>query len=236
MHESHTINGTINGLLAKILLIQENAAKHCFKVEFWLTLARAPFFFRGPVVGSLHDASISKNTGDHKTFLFDHHKNEMFLADLGYIGCDHCLVPYKSSRKKKVSNAEHKVNQRVSLIRSRIERSFSHFDKYRFFWGTDHDLSWLKDALQIVLVVVYGLLADEPQYDLDTTINSALRTIDCAKECWCSKGCGVVENVSSRRDHLKDNIEYVPYNPKESKNRKKAYSFLFLIRILNRTS
>ena len=30
--------------------------EHCFKVEFWMTLAGVPFFFRGPVNGTIHDA------------------------------------------------------------------------------------------------------------------------------------------------------------------------------------
>ena len=61
--------------------------ERCFKVEFWLTLAGVPIFFRGPVPGSVHDAKIYKERTTHGAFLFDQHEQEMFLADLGYVGC-----------------------------------------------------------------------------------------------------------------------------------------------------
>ena len=89
-----------------------------------------------------------------------------------------------------------------SWIRSRIERCFAHFDKFRFFHGTDHDITWVKDAVQIVSVAVYGLLASEPQYDFDSEINVHLQNIDDSSFCWCSKGCGLVKPIDQRRDWL----------------------------------
>ena len=54
-------------------------------MEVWLTLAGVLFFFRGPVVGSMHDAKIYKrDTSVRRTPLFTHHQDKMFLVDLGY--------------------------------------------------------------------------------------------------------------------------------------------------------
>ena len=86
----------------------------------------------------------------------------MFLADLGYQGCYHCFVPCKGN--KVFSSTEKKVNKCLSKIRSRVERHFTFLDQFRFFWGTDHDLSWVKDAVQIVLVLMYGSLCVNPQH------------------------------------------------------------------------
>ena len=189
--------------------------QHCFKVEVWLTLAGVPFFFRGPVVGSMHDAKIYMSTSVHRTPLFTHHEDEMFLADLGYIGCAHCLVPYKKTGCG-LTDDEKRVNERISLIRSRIERRFAHFDKFRFLHGTDHDISWVRDAFQIVSVVTYGLLATQPQYVFDSIINLSLKSTSDEGECLCSKGCGVVDGIESCREWLKENIDGVAYEPKKS--------------------
>ena len=180
--------------------------EHCFKVEFWLTLSGVPFCFRGPIVGSYHDAKIYKNTLTHGTPLFDHHNQELFLADLGYIGCDHCFVPYKAPVRGVLTDKQRHFNNVHSWIRSIIERCFAHFDKFCFFHGTDHDRAWLKSALKIVSVAVYGLLAAEPQYDFDGVINSDLKEIDESSFCWCSKGCGIVDPMHSRREWLTEHI------------------------------
>ena len=195
--------------------------EHCFKIEFWLTLAGVPIFFRGPVVGSVHDARIYQDTMTHGTYLFEHHKDEIFLADLGYVGCYHCLVPYKTPNKGMLEDDQLRVNERLALVRSRVERFFAHVDKFRFFWATDHDLSWIKDAVQIVSVLAYGLLAGEPQYDFDTGVNASLRKIDHLNKCWCSEGCEVVEKTGVSRDLLKEHINYVPYEPRKPRKRKK---------------
>ena len=106
-------------------------------------------------------------------------------------------------------------------MRSRVERFFAHVDKFRFFWATDHDLSWIKDAVQIVFVLAYGLLAGEPQYEFDTGVNTSLRKIDHLNKCWCSEGCEVVEKTGVSRDLLKEHINYVPYEPRKPRKRKK---------------
>ena len=136
------------------------------------------------------------------------------MADLGYIGCAHCLVPYKKIGRG-LTKSQKQLNQRISLIRSRIERCFAHFDRFRFFHGTDHDIPWVRDALQIVSVVTYGLLANKPQYDFDSMIYSSLKPKSDEDECLCSKGCGIVECTKARRDWLKEHIHNVAYDPKK---------------------
>ena len=195
--------------------------EHCFKVEFWLTLAGVPIFFRGPVPGSVHDAKIYKERTTHGTFLFDHH-DEMFLADLGYVDCNHCFVPFKAPRKGCLDEHQDRFNRMHSWIRSRIERCFAHFDKFRFCHGTDHDITWVKDAVQIVSVAVYGLLASEPQYDFGSEINVHLQNIDDSSFCWCSKGCGLVKPIDERRDWLKEHIYDVGYVPKKPQHGSKT--------------
>ena len=75
-----------------------------------------------------------------------------------------CTALYPIRKVAVVSTDDEKrVNERISLIRSRIERRFAHFDKFRFLHGTDHDMPWVRDAFQIVFVVAYGLLATQPQ-------------------------------------------------------------------------
>ena len=66
----------------------------------------------------------------------------MFLADLGYVGCNHCFVPFKAPRKGCLDEHKDRFNRMHSWIRSRIERCFAHFDNFRFFHGTDHDITY----------------------------------------------------------------------------------------------
>ena len=58
----------------------------------------------------------------YRTPVFDHHKDDLFLADLGYIGCAHCLVPYRDLTK-----SQKHLNQSISFIRSPIKAMFCSF-------------------------------------------------------------------------------------------------------------
>lgn len=65
----------------------------CRKFEVWCTLQGCPIGFRGPLDGSRHDMAFF---GPDDPLPFDHKEDELFLADLGYIGAAHMLTPYKS--------------------------------------------------------------------------------------------------------------------------------------------
>ncbi len=73
------------------------------KVELWTTVTGVPFAWRGPVSGSHHDTEIMQ-----QPLPFHHRRNELFLTDLGYVGCMHCLTPFKSNEsggKVKLDNS-----------------------------------------------------------------------------------------------------------------------------------
>ena len=138
------------------------------------------------------------------------------------MSCNHCFVPFKTPHKGCLDEHQDRFNRMHSWIRSRIERCFARFEKFRFFHGTDHDITWVKDAVQIVSVAVYGLLASEPQYDFDSEINIHLQNIDDSSFCWCSKGCGLVKPIDERMDWLKEHIYDVGYVPKKPQHGSKT--------------
>ena len=59
--------------------------------------------------------------------------------------------------------------------------------------------------MQIVLVLMYGSLCVNPQYEYATYINRSLKNFNEENECLCSRDCGVAEPIFERRfEDLKD--------------------------------
>jgi hypothetical protein len=198
---------------------------HCYKFEVFVSLLGVPLFFRGPVRGSVHDAALFKKNCVGSRPLFHHHKEEMWLGDLGYIGCEHCLVPYKKSSKSKgLDDTQKSYNDRHGLVRSRVERFFKCMREYRVFQETEHHPQFLKDCAALVLNIMYLTTANAPHYnDCEGNINDGLhreiRTKGSPGICWCSGGCGVMKSV--RQGTLHAEITAMDYNPKKPAKRPK---------------
>ena len=75
----------------------------------------------------------------------------------------------------------------------------------------------VKSAVQIVSAACYGLLATDPKYDFDPSMNLNLKNVK-KSECLCSKGCGIVPDVKPYREHLTSLIHHVPCDPKKPRN------------------
>ena len=170
----------------------------CLKVEFWVDLAGVPIFCRGAVPGSCHDARLFKEppTGEK---LLPHFINEYFLCDSGYEGCPHCITPYKKHPHEELTEEQKYFNDRLALVRSRVERFFSFLDVFRVFTYCEHDESWLTKAAYICLNIFYTLFASHPQYPLVRVQNPDPTTMFGATECWCSKGCAVPPDAKAQR-------------------------------------
>lgn len=132
----------------------------CVKLEVWCTMNGIPVHVKGPFEGRAHDAR-NYASGD----LLPHLEGELFLADLGYQGCAHCIVPYKKQRGVDVPERERWFNARHGLIRSRIERLFSFLHKFRVFKGADRCEDWVFKAMYIALSIFFCLYSNAPQYD-----------------------------------------------------------------------
>eukprot|EP00760_Papus_ankaliazontas_P001030 PhM_4_TR10357/c6_g1_i1/m.80295 len=153
---------------------QNYSGKHgliCLKFEMYVTVGGVPFFFRGPVAGSVHDARLYSQSEEP---LFKHNPDEIFLGDLGYIGCAHFLCPFKKSSRQPLTTKKTIFNKNISNIRSRIERYFSFINIFRCFQFCDHNERWLKDAMTIVTNVMYCILANNVQYEVATDVNKDL--------------------------------------------------------------
>jgi hypothetical protein len=135
----------------------------CWNVELWSTVCGIPLGFRGPMEGSQHDATLFQGLPPP----FPHRIGELFIADSGYMGLDHCLVPFKEGEREDyggeevVNRGDGPTTIRATWnvfhrqLRSRIERTNSWMTKYRFFLHTERDKEWVKNALTIVIAVEY---------------------------------------------------------------------------------
>ena len=117
-----------------------NLHRHDKVVHFqcFICLDGEPFHYTGPCVGRRHDAAdFHTSTMDPACSpqyfvgsMFPHHVMECVGGDVGYIGCAHCLTPFKAPLTAQQDN----FNKWWKLPRSRVERWFAHLDRHRFMW------------------------------------------------------------------------------------------------------
>ena len=86
-----TGNNSVENFAGKYRLV-------CFKMEVWITMLGVPFAFRGPIPGSHHDVVFFGP--DAPPLPFKHLKLEMFLADSGYFGYPHMMLPFKKMEQQ----------------------------------------------------------------------------------------------------------------------------------------
>ena len=106
--------------------------------QCFICLDGEPFHYTGPCVGRRHDAAdFHTSTMDPACSpqyfvgsMFPHHVMECVGGDAGYIGCAHCLTPFKAPLTAQQDN----FNKWWKLPRSRVERWFAHLDRHRFMW------------------------------------------------------------------------------------------------------
>jgi len=201
----------------------------CFKAEVWCTMNGIPIAFRGVTEGSVHDTRLFKSgrcadgTREH---LLDHAKGEYWLADLGYQGCAHCLVPFKhAAGQEDLPAAEKKFNTHHARIRSRIERLFALLDVFRCFTYCEHEAEWLTGAFRIALNALHVILASKPQYsDCATFTAQEAKAALHHEECWCDKGCGVHPDTTAQRVTVMTAIQEqrLAYAPKKPAKRARS--------------
>jgi hypothetical protein len=164
---------------------------HVWKFEVWTTHQGLPVAFRGPVFGSIHDAKVFHGAGEP----FFHFEGELFLADGGYQGCGHCLVPVKKGVRNELTADQRRFNRHHRLLRSRVERTFAWLDKFRIMAMTDHDKDFMGDAMLIILSVTFLTAQRSRKYeDAEDALPSAeARTLT---RCWCMAGCAVAPKVT----------------------------------------
>lgn len=213
-----TIAETRDGVTANV--DRNYSGKHqtiCLKFEVWCTLDGIPFFVRGPVAGRVHDGHLFAHPpwwNETKEVLFKHRPDEYVLGDSGYQGKDHCLVPYKKRSGASLSDNEKWFNKRHRLWRSRVERLFSFFDRFRFLQYTEHQEAWLRQALHIVCNIFYLKYSAQPQYaDCDCKL---VGFTELKQECLCSRGSGVAPRGDSKRQELLSLWQEhdMPYEPR----------------------
>ena len=64
---------------------------------------------------------------------FKHLHGEYFLGDLGYVGANHMIHPWKKNEEPPNAEAGVNLDHAVSVVRSRIERTFAWIDRYHLF-------------------------------------------------------------------------------------------------------
>ena len=83
-------------------------------------------FVYGPELGSVHDATILKNSG-FDVWLRKH--GEYCLGDRGYQGCSNIVAPHKSYGDD-FTRTEEQHNKNVGKYRNLIERIFANLKKW----------------------------------------------------------------------------------------------------------
>jgi hypothetical protein len=158
---------------------------HVWKYEIYTTHQGLPFAFRGPVFGSIHDTKLFKSPGEP----FVHAKKELFIADLGYQSCPHCLVHFRKGAKE-LTPLQRGFTRHHRKLRSRIERTFAWLDKFTIMSGTDHDQKFMRHAMTIILNTVFLAEYNAVRYPDAVGVLPAEERLQC-DDCWCQSGCGV---------------------------------------------
>ena len=90
-----------------------------YNFQVFCTLDGCPVAATGPNNGARHDAfNYLQEPGPV------HYAEEWILADSGYQGCCHCIVPFKKEQGDELSTAQKHFNDVHTKYRSRIERVF----------------------------------------------------------------------------------------------------------------
>jgi hypothetical protein len=132
-----------------------------WKVEVWTTLSGIPIAWRGPVEGRVNDMRLFRQGGQP----FHHTATEVFLADLGYIGGNHCMTSWKTGEPDVGENKKEFENN-LSIVRSRIERAFAWLLKYRFFEHSAFEIPMLDLLLAIVMATEHLMGKLYPHYSV----------------------------------------------------------------------
>ena len=84
-----------------------------YNFQVYSTLDGLPVAVVGPNCGARHDAhNIIGSPGTH-------YQNEKFLADLGYIGCCHCLTPFRKPNGQELEESHRRFNSIFAKFRAR---------------------------------------------------------------------------------------------------------------------
>jgi hypothetical protein len=181
------------------------SGKHCvraWKFHVFCTLRGVPFAFAGPVPASQHDKKLYDGAR-----MFEHKEDEVVLADLGYVGARHCVVPFKG---RDLTDEQRRFNTVFGLVRSRIERMFAYFDLFRIFTHTDLQEENVKHAMEIVVAVMYCILAKDPQYEGTDTAEAPE-----GQRCHCNNTLVHAQTfdasaIRARYVELSKNVEFDP--------------------------
>lgn len=179
----------------------------CWKFDVFVTMGGVPFHFRGPVPGAVHD----KKLYEYAT-LFEHGEDEEVLADLGYVGARHCIVPFKGE----VGEEQHHYNNHHAVVRSRIERFFAYLNVFKVFRGTDMEEENISRCMTIAIAIMFCLLAKSPQYEVEAPAQLAHQ-----KACHCNSTLKHVAQFDPDkiREAYCAALKDVPCEPKKSRKR-----------------
>eukprot|EP00760_Papus_ankaliazontas_P008007 PhM_4_TR13639/c2_g2_i7/m.13171 len=163
----------------------------------------------------MHDAALYQG----RTPLFVHNKDEMWLGDLGYKGCSHCLVPFKKKQgQDELPIPQAMYNTRHGLIRSRVERFFRKMRHFRVFKSTEHKMPFIESAAAIVLNVMYLTHARGNEYpNVVGNLNDRLLQ---GERCLCSEGLD--RTVRIHEGTLSPSILQIEYKPRRPAKAKRV--------------
>eukprot|EP00760_Papus_ankaliazontas_P016752 PhM_4_TR16826/c2_g7_i2/m.47915 len=145
-----------------------------------------------------------------------HNPSEIFLGDMGYVGCKHILHPYKTYGSRKLTAKQKKFNDNISNIRARVERYFSFLNIFRCFTFCDHEAAWLQNAMTIATNIMYCVLATNPQYEVHAHVNDDM--LDLPQPCTCGDEA---RDAISFRDELLTFTEDWDLKGKKPRNAKR---------------
>ena len=111
------------------LLYQPKYKATVLKWQLGITFTGEIILFTGPHLGTIHDSTIWESTwADHPFFSW-----ELWLADLGYQGCDGLMVKYKGDQIR--GEREQWFNNVHEDVRNRVEQIVAVIKKHKLFSG-----------------------------------------------------------------------------------------------------
>ena len=174
----------------------------CWKMELFTDLQGTPLFVRGPLNGKDHDRSFALESGP---IPFVHDPRELVLADSGYFGVEHYLLPLKKNDKEgdvvlcmaeggelvgttqgKPVSVRTYWNKSHSIFRSRVERRFAWWERWRFTQMCSHGPEFVRDAFKLIVCLEhYFAVRGTRPYNIDPDAKGLARW-ENATRCQCT--------------------------------------------------
>ena len=131
----------------------------CVKYEVWVSMDGLAFASKGWRLPATHDAKMFREFG----LPFEHVKDEVFLADKGYIGCAHCLHEFKHKKRLQrdddIPFCESLTNDLIRKPRAYVEHYFADLKKkYKVFDHCRRHYDFISMALKFHIDVNYILV------------------------------------------------------------------------------